>query len=66
MRGALDDRPVIGCIMGCYFGLVNDDPTRLLDFASATLTRYGPRADLGYKGDTPEDADFLHPLWNAV
>lgn len=59
MRGALDERLVIGCISGSYFGVVGDELTPLWDVTAATFARYRRRADGGYDGFTAEVAYFI-------
>ncbi len=61
MRGALDERLVIGCISGSYFGVVDDQITPLWDVTAATFARYRRRADGGYDGYTAEVAYFIDP-----
>jgi hypothetical protein len=58
MRGALDDRLVIGCSSGAYYGIVNGEVTPHFGFVSATFARYRPAADGGYEGVTYEVAYF--------
>lgn len=40
MRGALDERLVIGCVSGQYYGVVDAELTPLFGFVSATFARY--------------------------
>ena len=50
MRGALDDRLVIGYLTARYYGVVGDEAMPLFGVASAVFARYRPAADGGYKG----------------
>ena len=59
MRGALDDRLVIGCLSGRYWGCVNGVMTPLFDVVSATFSRYKPRPDGSYRSVSLEQAYFL-------
>ncbi|SFO03099.1 DUF1838 family protein [Sphingomonas sp. OK281] len=61
MRGALDERLVIGGISGSYFGVVDDRITPLWDVTAVTFARYRRRADGGYDGYTAEVAYFIDP-----
>jgi hypothetical protein len=54
MRGALDDRLVIGFISGRYYGVVDNEIKPLYGVVGATFARYRPRADGGYDGATYE------------
>jgi hypothetical protein len=62
MRGALDDRLVIGCVSGQYFGVVDGEMTPLFGVVSATFTRFKPRAGGGYDGVSLEVAYFTDPV----
>jgi hypothetical protein len=59
MRGALDDRLVIGCLNGRYWGCVNGVMTPLFDVVSATFSRYRRLADGNYRSVSVEQAYFL-------
>lgn len=59
MRGALDDRLVIGYITGRYFGVVDGDPTPLFGVAAATFSRYRPLQGGGYEFASHEQACFV-------
>ncbi|MFT4055850.1 MAG: DUF1838 family protein [Novosphingobium sp.] len=61
MRGALDERLVIGYVSGSYFGVVGAEMTPLWDVIGATFARYRRRADGSYEGVTGEIAHFLDP-----
>ncbi|MEX6724943.1 DUF1838 family protein [Parapedomonas caeni] len=61
MRGALDERLVIGYVAGSYYGVVGAEVTPLWDVVGVTFTRYRRRADGGYDGYTGEIAHFLDP-----
>jgi hypothetical protein len=54
MRGALDDRLVIGCLTGRYYGVVDDEIMPFFGLVSATFARYRPSADGGFEGATYE------------
>jgi hypothetical protein len=54
MRGALDDRLVIGFISGRYYGVVGEEIKPLYGVVGATFARFRPRADGGYDGATYE------------
>jgi hypothetical protein len=54
MRGALDDRLVIGFVSGRYYGVVDDEMKPLYGVVAATFGRYRPRADGGYDGASYE------------
>jgi hypothetical protein len=54
MRGALDDRLVIGCLIGRYYGVVDDEIVPFFGLVSATFARYRPTADGGFEGATYE------------
>ncbi len=58
MRGALDDRLVVGFVSGTYYGVVGDKMTPLYGLAAATFSRYRPMADGGYAGVGLEQAYF--------
>ena len=58
MRGALDDRLVIGCVTGRYYGVVDAVLTPLFGVCGATLTRYRPSAGSAYEAVTCELAYF--------
>jgi hypothetical protein len=59
MRGALDDRLVIGCLNGRYWGCVNGVMTPLFDVVSATFSRYRQQTDGSYRSVSVEQAYFL-------
>jgi hypothetical protein len=54
MRGALDDRLVIGCLTGRYHGVVDDEIMPFFGIVSATFARYRQTADGGFEGATFE------------
>ena len=54
MRGALDDRLVMGFISGRYYGVVEEELRPLYGLVGATFARYRPRPDGGYDGATYE------------
>ena len=54
MRGALDDRLVVGCMTGRYYGVVDDESMPLFGLASATFARFRPAADGGFEGASYE------------
>lgn len=58
MRGALDDRLVIGCIDGMYYGNVDGEITPLYGVVAATFSRYRKLATGGYEAATTEQAYF--------
>lgn len=58
MRGALDDRLVIGYLEGFYYGVVNGVAKPLFRLVSATFSRYRRKGD-GYECVTLEQAYFL-------
>jgi hypothetical protein len=58
MRGALDDRLVIGFVTGRYYGVVEDRMTPLYGLAAATFSRYRRMADGGFAGVGLEQAYF--------
>lgn len=58
MRGALDDRLVIGCVTGRYYGVLDAVLTPLFGVCGATLTRYRPSAGFAYEAVTCELAYF--------
>lgn len=58
MRGALDDRLVIGCISGRYNGVVDGEMTPLYGVVAATFARYRARPDGGFDAVTYELAYF--------
>ena len=59
MRGALDDRLVIGCLSGRYWGCVNGAMKPLFDVVSATFSRFSRRSDGSYRGVSLEQAYLL-------
>ncbi len=61
MRGALDDRLVIGCVSGLYYGVVDAEITPLFGVVSATFARYRPMASGGYAAVNAEYAFFTDP-----
>jgi len=61
MRGALDERLVIGYVSGTYFGVVGAEMTPLWDVVGATFARYRRHADGSFEGVTGEIAHFLDP-----
>jgi hypothetical protein len=58
MRGALDERLVIGCVQGRYYGVVDDVLTPLYGVNAATFARYKRMPDGGYEAATCEQAYF--------
>lgn len=58
LRGALDDRLVIGCIEGRYYGVVGAEVRPLYGVVAATFARYRALADGRYEGLTYEVAYF--------
>jgi len=54
MRGALDDRLVIGFISGRYYGVVDNEIKPLYGVVGATFARYRRRTDGGFDGATYE------------
>jgi hypothetical protein len=54
MRGAVDDRLVIGFISGRYYGVVGEEIKPLYGVVGATFARFRLRADGGYDGATYE------------
>jgi len=58
MRGALDDRLVIGCVSGRYYGVVNAVLTPLFGVSAATFSRYRPIGRGGHEAVTAELAYF--------
>lgn len=58
MRGALDERLVIGFISGRYFGVVDGDMMPLYGVVGVTFTKYRRRGDGGYDAVTAEQAYF--------
>lgn len=66
MRGALDDRLVIGCITGQYFGVLDGEMIPLFGVVSATFARYKPRSAGGYDAVTHEVAYFTDPVTGMV
>jgi hypothetical protein len=58
MRGALDDRLVIGFVTGRYYGVVDEEMRPLYGVAGATFARYRLRADGGYDAVSYEVAYF--------
>jgi hypothetical protein len=78
MRGALDERLVIGCVSGTYYAVIDDALTPLFGVVSATFARYKPRPGGGYAAASVESAyftdlatgaaltDFANPLTGAT
>ncbi|OYY72568.1 DUF1838 family protein [Sphingomonas sp. 28-63-12] len=62
MRGALDDRLVIGGLSGRYFGVVGAQLTPMFGVVSATFTRYRPAPGGGYEAVGAEFAYFTDPV----
>jgi hypothetical protein len=58
MRGALDDRLVIGFVAGRYYGVVDDEIKPLYGVHAATFSRFKTRAEGGYNGAGYEVAFF--------
>jgi hypothetical protein len=58
MRGALDDRLVIGFVEGRYYGVVDAELTPLYGVVAATFARYRARPGGGYAGASYEVAFF--------
>jgi hypothetical protein len=58
MRGALDDRLVIGFVEGRYYGVVDAELTPLYGVFAATFARYRPRPGGGFDGASYEVAFF--------
>jgi hypothetical protein len=58
VRGALDDRLVIGYVTGRYYGVVDGNPTPLFGVAAATFSRYRPLPGGGYEYASHEQACF--------
>lgn len=58
MRGALDERLVIGCVTGTYYAVVAAELTPLFGVSAATFARYRPAAAGGYEAVTAEIAYF--------
>jgi hypothetical protein len=58
MRGALDDRLVIGFVAGRYYGVVDDEIRPLYGVHAATFSRFKRRAEGGYDGASYEVAFF--------
>jgi hypothetical protein len=50
MRGALDQRLVIGCLNARYYGVVEGETVPLFGVSAATFSRYRRTADGGYQG----------------
>ena len=50
MRGALDNRLVVGCLTGRYYGVVEDQVTPLFSLVSATFARFRRTAEGGFEG----------------
>jgi hypothetical protein len=48
MRGALDDKLVIGCLTGRYYGIVDAQLKLLFGLVSATFSRYRPALGGGH------------------
>jgi hypothetical protein len=65
MRGALDDRLVIGYLSGTYYGCVNGATTPMFGVVSATFSRYRPLRDGGVESVTVEQAYFIDLATNA-
>jgi hypothetical protein len=61
MRGALDDKLVIGFTMGRYYGVVDNTMTYLFDLLAAAFFLYRPRKDGGFEDRTFEIAYFTDP-----
>lgn len=61
MRGALDERLVIGYCTGAYFGVVDGQMTPLWDVVGVTFARFRRRPDGSYDGVSGEIAHFLDP-----
>lgn len=59
MRGALDDRLVIGCMNARYWGCVNGAMVPMFDVVSATFSRYRRLPNGDYHGASLEQAYFL-------
>ena len=59
MRGALDDRLVIGYLQGRYWGSVNGSLTSLFDVVAANFSRYRRQADGSYYGVSVEQSFFV-------
>lgn len=59
MRGALDDRLVVGTLNGRYWGCVNGVMTPLFDVVSATFSRYRRLADGSFRSVSIEQAYFV-------
>jgi hypothetical protein len=54
MRGALDDRLVIGCLTARYYGVVETEVTPVFGVVSATFARFRPAVGGGYEGASLE------------
>jgi hypothetical protein len=65
MRGALDDRLVIGCIRGRYEGVIDGETTPLFGVTAATFARWRPHGD-GYEVIGFEQAYFTDLQTNQV
>ncbi len=61
MRGALDEKLVIGFTLGRYYGVVDNSFTYLFDLLAAAFFLYRPRKDGGYEDRTFEIAYFTDP-----
>jgi hypothetical protein len=66
MRGALDDRVVIGFLSGQYYGVVDDELTPLFGVLSATFSRWRARPEGGYVYASFEQAYYTDPDSGAV
>jgi hypothetical protein len=62
MRGALDDRLVIGTSTGCYYGVVAAEVTPLFNFVAATFSRFRKSAD----GTAYEGASYEVPFFTDL
>lgn len=61
MRGALDEKLVIGFTLGRYYGVVDNTLTYLYDLLAAAFFLYRPRKDGSYEDRTFEIAYFTDP-----
>jgi hypothetical protein len=61
MRGALDDRVVVGTLSGQYYGVVDDELTPLFGLLSATFSRYRPLSDGHWL-----EASFEHAYYTDI
>jgi hypothetical protein len=66
MRGALDERLVVGCVQGLYYGVIDDVLTPLFGVNAATFARYKPTDDGGYETVSFEEAFFTDLATGAV